>query len=218
MGRISTGIRTVEQSRKLDFRWLLKNAYIVKGEFKRGILSWQDGATATYECDYTVEEKYLRIQYSLTDRFSGIETKYDYKIKIETIDSNLGRGEIPYFVCPLTDDRAKVLIMAYGYGRYVHRGAYGFQIGSKPLYYRVQQVSSLNYHNVRYFNTKKKHDNLFDELLVKRKSRTHYRNKPSKSMIKLERLRRKLEFHDNERRKILDYQFQNAAEFKNFNP
>jgi hypothetical protein len=211
MGRRWTGVRTVEEGSKLDLRWLLKNQCIIKGYYARGGIELPDGTLIEFESNFTDEEKYFRIIQVL----SVHNAKNDYKIDITTIKSNLGTGLIPYFICPITNKRAKILIMSYGYNMYVHREAYGTMIDTKPLYYRVQQVSSSDYHNVRYFSLKNRCDKLFHKLFTSRSLRTHYRGKLSLNMFKLEKLANKKKYHEIERNNLLK---EHCKKYSRFTP
>jgi hypothetical protein len=61
--------------------------------------------------------------YTLT-KPSGEEFKLDYKIQLTSIPSNLGRGEVLYFVCPTSGRRARILYRAYGSHYFKSRQAY----------------------------------------------------------------------------------------------
>ena len=108
MGRASTGAWTTTECRKLDLRYMLKVGWIKKGCKISGQMSWTDESTASFESVYTEDEKYLRMIYTVTDR-QGTKTNYDYKIELVTVPSNLGKGDVLYFVCPESYKRARVL-------------------------------------------------------------------------------------------------------------
>lgn len=200
MGRNSTGAFTTMECRKLNINWLFKNGYINQGTIRQGQLSWTDESTAVFESCYTETEKWFRISYTITDRH-GTKTDLDYKIQITTIPSNLGKGEIKYFVCPESGKRARILFMAYGNHKYAHRDWY-LERHNLRLYYRTQQVSKTDYNNTRYFNLKKRIDELETELNKKHRKRT-YNGKPTKEHEKLQYLKLHQTMYDSKRLKIL---------------
>ena len=143
MGRSSTGAYTTQQSRKIDLRWMLKNGYLKENTHSSGQMNWTCGSTAGIEAINTKDKKYIRLNYTVTD-IHGVKTDYNYKIEIVTIPSNLGKGEVLYFVCPKSGKRAKVLYSAYGHHKYIHREWYLERYGLR-LYYNSQISSKIDY-------------------------------------------------------------------------
>jgi hypothetical protein len=47
------------------------------------------------------DEHYMRLSYTMTDRNTGKETHFDYKVQLETTSCHLG-GVRWWFICPLT--------------------------------------------------------------------------------------------------------------------
>ena len=201
MGRYSTGIRTTNGSRKLDLRWMLKNDYFQKGKKIRGSMSWQDDSSSGYESLISEDEKYLRMIYTITDR-KGIETKLDYKIQLVTVPSNLGKGEILYFVCPESNKRARVLYSTYGHHKYIHRDCY-LELYGKRLYYNSQSSSKEDYHNTIYFNLKKKVEVLEEQIIGVKHRKIKYNGIATKQLQKLHHLKMKMELHNRKRLTML---------------
>ncbi len=201
MGRNSTWAYTTDKCRKLDLGWLLKNKYIAKDKEVKGVLSWMDESDAGFESSLTTNEKYLRMQYTITKR-SGAKTHYDYKIELVTVPSNLGKGEILYFECPESGKRARILYSAYGHDKYIHRDWY-LEKYSKRIYYNSQLCSKYDYHNTRYHALDRKINDLLDELFNTKHRKTHYRGEPTKDHQRLTQMGSKRLFHDNKRNDIL---------------
>lgn len=57
MGRISTGMWSTRECRKLDLRYMLKVGWIKKGCKITGQMSWTDESTAGFERVYTENEE-----------------------------------------------------------------------------------------------------------------------------------------------------------------
>lgn len=92
-----------------------------------------------------------------------------------------------------------MLISAYGEPKFLNREYYHTKHGLR-IYYGTQQTSKRHYHNTRYFDLKRKVDRLEDELNQKNRN-SHYRSQPTKDQKRLEKLKKKMEYH-NERRNL----------------
>lgn len=201
MGRNSTGVYTNSRCRKLDLSWMFKNGYIKKDSNVNGVLKWEDGSSASFESVFHEGDRYIRVSYSLTDR-KGNDTYYDYRIYFDTVPSNLGKGDVVYFLCPESNERARILYMAYGHGKYAHRNFYYNNFGLR-VYYTSQQTSKDWYANTRYFAVKRRYNRLIDELVAVKYRKTHYRGVPTKQFKKLFKLRDKLNEYDNKRNRLI---------------
>ena len=150
MGRWQTGAQTCEGSKRIELNDLIKRGYLVKGAITEGQYYWTRGGEKSGEIflisTYTEKEKSIRLIYTLTDRTEQKEYDYDYKIYLTTVPSNLGKGEVLYFLCPVTGKRCRVLYCAYGYHKWKSREAYNHR-----LYYRSQTQSKMDYANSRYW-------------------------------------------------------------------
>lgn len=196
MGRYSTGVWQTREAMRIELSYLLKHKYIEKGPegtYKRGILRWScrgesTGSITIISC-YNDKEAWLRLIYTVTERDTGEKKELDYKIYLETVPSNLGKGEVLYFICPISGKRCRILYKAYGYERWKSREAY-----QNRLYYEGQACSKYLRHNERYF---KAEENL-QELYKKRRTTT-YKGKITKRSQRLELLEMKVECLDNMR-------------------
>jgi hypothetical protein len=152
MGRNSTGIITTAEVKRLELSYLLKMGYICKGKAVTGArLSWirrgeHPYGDITIDSLYTDQEKYLRLRYTIT-REDGTREPYDYKIYLNAKPSNLGRGEVLYFICPERLELCRVLYMAYSSPTFKSREAY-----SVKLYYPLQTSSQLSRFNDRFWS------------------------------------------------------------------
>jgi hypothetical protein len=201
MGRSSNGKYTTGESNRLDLRVMLRNGQIQKSKHITGIIEWTNGSSITFESKYIKNEIYFRVVYTITSNRTGEITDYDYKIDLVTIPSNLGKGEILYLVCPESYRRARVLFMAYGHHKYLHRDWYLDNYGER-LYYNSQNSSKDDYHNTMYFNYKSKVDKL-EEQINGRYRKKHYKGKVTKDFQKLIQLKIRMEFHNRKRLAIV---------------
>lgn len=188
--------KTVSGSCTIDMRFMLRHKYIVRNSETDGVLEWTKGQRVNYCCKVTDTEKYLQLIYSITNR-TGVLTSYDYKIRIDEVDSNLGKGTILYFLCPESGKRSRKLISAYGEPKFINREYYETKYGLR-IYYGCQKTSKKDYHNTRYFDLKRKVDKLETELSAKYRN-THYKCKLTKDQKRLLQLKNKMEYHDEQR-------------------
>ncbi|MCK0130395.1 hypothetical protein MWU59_02675 [Flavobacteriaceae bacterium F08102] len=200
MGKANTGAWSTSECRKLNINWLLRNNYIRKGFITRGQIEWTDNSSAGFECKCTKSEKWLRLYYTVTD-IEGEKTDYDYKIHITTVPSNLGKGEVLYFVCPESAKRARILYSAYRYPKYVHRDWY-LENHNVRIYYTTQQCAKRDYYNNRYHDLRKQVDKLENELFTKHR-KPLYKGKPTKDFMKLYKLRKQMNHFDDMRNQVL---------------
>ncbi|MCG2419993.1 hypothetical protein K8089_13265 [Aequorivita sp. F47161] len=202
---------TVSGSCRIDMRFMLREKYIVRNAETWGVINWTSGQAVNFRCRMGKTEKYLRLMYAVTDR-NGKRTDYDYKIEIDEVQSNLGKGTILYFLCPESWKRSRILISAYGEPKFINREYYETKY-SLRVYYSCQKSSKTDYHNNRYFDLKKKVDKLETELKEKHRN-THYKGKPTKDLKYLTKLRNEMRYHDVRRLQIFDEQINKRYSLK----
>ena len=94
---------------------------------------------------------------------------------------NLGKGQVWYFLCPVTGKRCKKI---YRIGpKFLHREAYN------GAFYVSQTYSQKNRALVKIYDKHFTSDKVFEQLYSKH-FKTHYAGKPTK---RLEKLRKKIE-------------------------
>jgi len=186
MGRYSTGAITTGEVKRIELSYLLRQGYIQKGCEIQGTISWTDDSNISFESKLTGDEAYLRLIYTNTNSYTGEKTNHDYKVYLTTIPSNLGKGEILYFVCPVTGKRCRILYKCYGSFIWKSRTAYRHRI-----YYASQQCSKYYYHNTRYWAIDKELEKCY-----KRSRRSHYKGKPTRLIKRVEQLEERKQYHD----------------------
>jgi len=188
MGRYRTGAIETGEACRIEMSYLLKHKFVVKGQFRQGTLSWNNDGGVNVICAYTETEKYLRLSYTITEKQTGKKYDYDYKIFLTTVPSNLGKGEIVYFICPVSGKRCRILYKAYGHHKWKSREAY-----QNRIYYSGQITSKLLKHPERYFVIKnsKRYKELSSKLYRKHAKLT-YRGKPTAWVKELERMKQKM--------------------------
>lgn len=185
---------TVSGSCRIDMRFMLKNNYIIRGAKTSGVLEWTGGQAVNFKSQMKGTKKYLRLIYSVNN------TDFDYKIQIDEVASNLGKGTILYFLCPESDKRSRVLFSAYGEPKFLNREYYHIKHGLR-IYYGCQKTSKVDYNNTRYFDLKRKADKLEAELNKKHRN-SHYKGKPTKDQKHLMKLKDEMYVYDKKRMAI----------------
>jgi hypothetical protein len=105
MGRWYCGKkRTVEDCKSISMSFLRKDGYL--SGFHSGQIVWTNRAgeeTASLGAIVSTlgDEHYLRLLYTMTDRDTGKETHFDYKVQLEATPCHFG-GVRWWFICPLT--------------------------------------------------------------------------------------------------------------------
>ncbi len=177
MGRWSTGAITTNEALRIELSYLLKNGYIKKGQNISGTLTWTNDSNIGFESLYNNDNLFIRLYYTFTNNRTGEVTNYDYKIHLTTVPSNLGNGDVLYFICPQTARKCRILYKCYGSPIWKSRNAYQHRI-----YYKTQICSKLYYYTERYFNLEKQFKNL------KKPVKSHYRGKVTRTAINYQRI------------------------------
>lgn len=178
MGRNSTGAWTTNESSRIELKYLLENKILIKGSRTTGALSWTNGSTISFETQYDSNEIYFKLKYTLTEKSNGNQFEYDYKIQLAAYPSNLGKGEVLYFLCPVTGEPCRILYRAYGSHIYKSRDSY-----QNRIYYPSQTCSKKDRHNNRYWKLEKQ----LKELAKLRKTST-YKGKVTKRALRVKKL------------------------------
>jgi hypothetical protein len=188
MGRNSTGAVAVNEVMRIELSFMLKMGYIKQGHTIQSTMSWTGGGEIWFKSYLEDDRGYLRLKYNIVDRSTQKQTKYDYEIPLTSLPSNLGAGRVPYFVCPQSFKRCRVLYKCYGSDIWKSRQAY-----QNRIYYRSQQCSKLDYHNTRYWTLESQL-----EKLDKPRKKT-YRGILTKLQQRKFMLQNKLWWHDERR-------------------
>ncbi len=187
MGRRSTGAYTTGEVKRIELSYLIKQGYLVKGKKTTGILSWTNNdSTISIDTYFYEGEKYIQLSYTSTNPKEGTKKLFNYKIDIVAIPSNLGNGEVLYFVCPVSGNRCRILYKAYNSDIWKSRDAY-----QNRIYYSLQQCSKLDRYNTKYWILEKR----LTKHPMKRVYET-YRGIASKTAIKNKRMWQEMERMD----------------------
>jgi hypothetical protein len=197
MGRSNTGAWSVGESLRIELSSLLKDKIIRKGHVIKASINWSNGGSIGITTSNTEDGKYIDLRYNQTDR-EGNATNYDYRVWLTSVPSNLGKGEILYFCCPVSGERCRILYSAYGYPKFKSREAY-----TNRLYYNCQWQSKNDYWNTRYHDTK-----VLLEKLKNTPTKRTYKGKPTKHQRRIDSVRGKLNYYDRRSCSVFFHQIQ----------
>lgn len=179
MGRQDTGARHHFNALTFSIEQLLKDR--AKGGKYWSTMSWscrgQHRGSISYELNLEEHNRYVRLFYTHTN-YQGEEENVDYKIYIVGVPSNLGKGEVLYFLCPATGKKCRILYSVYQSKYFKSREAYEHRI-----YYTSQFYSKSDRVNNAFFEKEDEIEKLKGEIV-----KTHYRGKPTKKMERLNRM------------------------------
>lgn len=174
MGRFANYPTTIEDVKTISITKLKAWNYLEDGEHT-GVISWSRNGTVhstiSIKVVFTDYRKYIVLDYKCNDE------KIFYNINIESVPSNLGKGEIYYFVCPRTGKHCRKLYFSSSY--FLHRTAFS------GLMYQNQIESKRSRQLLKVFNKLELPDAVYQER-YKKYFKTHYNGKPTKRFLKLE--------------------------------
>lgn len=175
MGRYSTGAITTDECRKIELSKLLKWGLIKKGSIINSNLKWTGGSNISIAIDYTDSTPILTLHYTVTDNCTGEKYPYNYDIQFCKVPSNIGKGEVLYFICPESGLPCRILYMAYSYHKWKCRQAY-----QNRIYYPTQVSSKKGMYNDRYWQL----EHRLEDYLKGRRTNT-YKGKLTKRAAKI---------------------------------
>jgi hypothetical protein len=165
--------KTVDDCLTISITKLKEWKYFKKG-CKSGLVSWsRNGETHSkinIEVTFLEFEKYIILNYKADG-----EPK-NYKVKIIEVPSNLGKGYLYYFKCPITHKLCRKLYLDSG--MFLHRTAFN-------MIYEKQTESKKWRSLTAVFDKAIIPDAVYSER-YKKYFKTHYNGKPTKRYLKLE--------------------------------
>jgi hypothetical protein len=187
MGRVYKKRATTSGVMRIELRWMLDNGYFIEGEEKKGIMRWTDGSSLIAVAINTGERISLELFYTIE------EQEVNYTINLVRSPSNLGKGKLLYFICPISGEKCRILYKAYGSQIFKSRGSYSYK-----LYYEIQ-TSSKNYlHTNRYFNLERRLEKLYSL-----RASTTYKGRETKRSLLIKKLEDKQKIADSFRWDVL---------------
>jgi hypothetical protein len=180
------GVYIKEELLKLDLSMLLMHGVIRKNKRTSGLIALTGISDINYMSVYNQEEKYIKLIYDNSkDHLIG-NYHYDQMIELTTVQSNLGKGEVIYFICPVTKQKARILFWNPDDNLWESR--FAFEYG---FYYKSQLCNKLSYHEDMYWS--------FEEQLLRLNhlsQKEHYKGKPTRLKQRINNLESKKSSHE----------------------
>ena len=174
MPRFPTYPTLYDECKQISITDLKRWEYLIPEQWKRGTISWYRGEDKTGSIgiwvNTTTENPYLELNY----KYDG--SPINYRVTFVTVPSNLGKGNIWYFLCPVTGKRCRKLYLVGE--RFLHREAfegcfYQKQVQSKYYMYLENTIG-------REFEADEAYDEMQKPFFTK-----YYNGKPTKRYLRL---------------------------------
>jgi hypothetical protein len=148
---------------------LVKWGYLKPSGFHSGVITWKrhGAAMASIQADAStiLQPWVIALSYNYRSK------PFREEIKISSLPSNLGRGRVLYFICPVTGARCRNLYLHNG--RFVHRKAV------PGAMYESQTYSHISRGYCRLFGAYFGQDKAY-QLLSKKGFKRQYKGRPTK--------------------------------------
>lgn len=174
MGKLPTFPTLYNDVLKLDISRLRQKGYLKPGPIESYIWHWSQQGERVASITIKIDNQGKTPSIELSYKYEG-ETRR-YKVHFEKVPSNLKRGEVWYFICPLTKKRCRKLYSINGY--FLHREAF------KGCMYEVQTRSRKVRQLIGAFEIFSKME-ILEENILKKHAKKTYAGKPTKKYQKL---------------------------------
>jgi len=168
---------TYEDCKSIEIKILKKNNYLQSNQLNECIILWYINEETTGRMQLIVNtlsaNPYIELSYALNEE--GIQ----YKVQLIKEKSNLGIGEIWYFICPFTNKRCRKLYLLNKY--FSHRNRF------KGVFYEKQILSKSNRKILGIFSKIDQINNAIEETESKH-FRRYYNKAKTKRLIKLRKI------------------------------
>lgn len=164
---------SIESCKTVSITKLKEWGYLDYG-IKSGVISWSTAGEVHskigIKCSILEHRKFITLDYTQNGE------SINYNVKIVSKPSNLGKGEVFYFVCPNTGKHCRKLYHCSKY--FLHREAFSY------LYYekQIESKKTRELHSV--FDKAFLKDEVYEEQ-YKKHFKTHYNGKPTKRYQKI---------------------------------
>lgn len=164
---------SIESCKTVSITKLKEWGYLNNG-IKSGVITWSISGEVTstigIKSNITEYKKYITLDYKQDGEI------INYNVNIISIPSNLGKGQVLYFVCPNTGKHCRKLFHCSKY--FLHREAFNY------LYYEKQIESKKSRYLVSIFDKVFIKDEVYEEQ-YKKHFKTHYNGKLTKRYKKI---------------------------------
>lgn len=168
---------TYEDCKSIEIKILKKNNYLQSNQINKCIIRWYINEETTGRMQVIVNtlsaNPYIELIYTLN------EEDIQYKVQLIKEKSNLGIGEIWYFICPFTNKRCRKLYLLNKY--FSHRNRL------KGVFYEKQLLSKSNRKSLAIFRKIEQIKDAIEETKSKH-FRRYYNKVKTKRLVKLRKI------------------------------
>lgn len=111
----------IDEFKSISVTDLKKLGYFVMNKSVKGNVNWTNNGNITSSITVEVFMSEYSDVFFARFIYTCNGTKYNYKVGLELIQSNLGKGKVIYFVCPFTKRRCRKLHLIDE--KFIHRSA-----------------------------------------------------------------------------------------------
>ena len=158
----------------ISISFLTKHGYLKPNQWQSGTVWWSRNGNRTGSISIRVstapETPYLELDYKCN------EAPINYRVRLISTPSNLGKGVVWYFICPSTGKRCRKLYLVDTY--FYHRSAF------KGCMYEKQTQSKKSRYLERTLGVYFRTDQPFEQL-NKKHLKKQYAGKPTKKYLRL---------------------------------
>jgi hypothetical protein len=148
--------------------------YLKPNQYKSGVITWSRNGNKIGSISIAInthsENSYLELDYKCN------ETPINYRVRLVSMPSNIGKGVVWFFVCPHTYKRCRKLHSIGNY--FYHRSAF------RGCMYEKQTHSHKSRNSTKYLEMFLKGDKAC-EIMHTKYFKTFYSGKPTKRYIRL---------------------------------
>lgn len=175
MPKVHTFPRLYQEGTILRISRLKEWGYLVAGKVQSGSITWSRQGEKTASLNIQVFTLSYLYKVCLDYTYKGQPVREE--IPLTFIPSNIGKGRIPYFVCPVTGKRCRHLYLYCG--RFIHREAV------PGAMYETQTYSHKNRVLCRLVDRCFGEDHAYQRL-YKKGFKKQYKGKPTKQYLRLQ--------------------------------
>jgi hypothetical protein len=162
----------------VSISFLRKHGYLKPNQWKTGTMTWYFGegenkrvtGSITIATNTNMYNPYFELDYKCNG------TPINYRVDLVSVPSNLGKGEVWYFMCPLTNKRCRKLYLVDTY--FYHRLAYtGCMYDKQTKSHKWREYQKM-------FDCVFGREDIAQQLYSKH-FKTYYAGKPTKRYLRL---------------------------------
>jgi hypothetical protein len=176
MSRHSSIPTLFDECKTISITFLRKHNYLNQNNQSSGVMSWSRNGSTTGQISISVSmvnNPCLTLSYVC----NGKPIKYD--VRLISVPSNLGKGEVWYFVCPNTGKLCRKLYQGSIY--FLHRDAF------EGCFYDSQVQSHRNRALLKLYSLHFVTDKVYEER-YRKYFKPCYNGKPTKRTLKLQQM------------------------------